>query len=527
MSRLNLIPIVALIVACDDGGSDIPDFTTDIQVDGFNEEEDPDGDAFESYGTRMCVTTEGHVYVLWLDNRRQPTEDRVDIWMNRSLSRGEAGSWLPTPVRVNQGNEEAPGPGNVWSPDLFCNAKGVYVVWEDDRDGELRNHQIYFNRSTDFGETFLEEDVLLEFDVEGNTMSLEPRIDGNEEDDLAVVWYDSANGAYDIFVATSSDLGSSWRESIRIDSDVPPGNAYSARPKVEMSRDGNEIWVVWEDSRDGKADIYFTRSATAGVTFEPDQRLDEGSDLDGQDEDGEHDSFEPQLCSDGVSNLYVVWHDSRNDVDRRDIYYRYSLDGGDSWPGNSAQLDSDGAGAANSLYPDCGTDGNEAHVVWQDNRNGGYDVFYRRVIVGIPDGATEERADIGDPGLGNSLDAVLGFDRESGKVAVAWNDFREENAREEDNGYTDLYFQEYEDGRLAAGGEQDYRIDSYYSGLGYKLDLNFHVLGGQWYACWTDGRGITSNIYCQRRCLPSAAEQGGCDDLGVESIPAPRELIGL
>ena len=506
-STLPLIALFATLFACDEGG-DPQTFTIDDRIDGLEEDNNVD-----STGTRMCVTDDGVVYVLWLDNRADPSEDTVDIYMNHSTDLGE--TWQPTPTLVNQGDAEKPGPGQVENPDLHCNELGVFVVWEDDRDGELENHQIYFNRSTDNGENFLPEDVLLEFDDEGDTMSLEPRITGSGPD-LMVGWYDSANGAYDIFVTTSTDLGDTWRDSTRVDSDVPAGNAYSARPKVAMSRNSDSLWVVWEDSRDGKADIYFSGSTNGGVTFSDDVRLDEGTDVTGVDEDGENDSFEPQLCTDGVSNLYVVWHDSRNNINQRDIFFNYSLDSGQNWLRDARQLDSDGVGAANSLYPVCEVQGPVAHVAWQDNRNMSYDIYYRRIIDGIPEAEAEQRADIGDEGLGNSLDVVMDMN-DQGTVVVAWNDGREEARVEGENGYTDLYYQFFDSegvlGSPDGNADQDYRIDSMYSGQSFKLDLNVAIVGNQVYAAWTDGRGRSEDIYFDKW------------DLGTEADPPDLSLL--
>ncbi|MEZ4236538.1 MAG: hypothetical protein R3F59_10355 [Myxococcota bacterium] len=195
------------------------------------------------------------IYVLFMDNREQIDEERYDIWMQRSLDLGA--TWLPAPVKVNHGDAS-----NVWAPDLYCNETGVFVVWEDDRDGELQNHQVYFNASTDQGETFLEDDVLLEDDPEGDTMSLGPKIDGYGTS-LFVTWYDNTNNAYDILVNKSSNGGGEWdNKPTRIDSDIQ-GTAYSARPQLAVGNSGNDVWVTWEDSRDGKADIYLATAPTA------------------------------------------------------------------------------------------------------------------------------------------------------------------------------------------------------------------------------------------------------------------------
>lgn len=480
-----------LLAACS-GEGEIK-YTEDIRIDGADDSNDPD-----SFGTEMCMTEDGVVYVIWMDNRDNPNDDSVDIWMNRSMNLGAKGSWLPAPVRVNQGD------GRVWNPSLYCNEVGVFVVWEDDRDGELENHQIYFNRSIDNGQTFLEEDILLEDkDPDGLSMSLEPKISGYGSD-LAVVWYDSIYGAYDILVSTSSDAGLGWRDTVRVDSDNQ-GDAYSARPKISVGKNALDIWVVWEDSRDGKADIYFARSDSGGTEFKEDDRLDEG------DDDGANDSFEPQLCTDGSSNVYAVWHDARNG-EGRDIYINYSGNKGADWQAVPQRLDTDAPGLGNSLFPVCVADGSKAHVAWHDKRatDGGYDIFYREVGAGIPDNA-EIRLDAGnEEGYANSLDPRIAL--HDGQVVVAWRDGRGEAVAGTENGFDDLYYN-YMTKEEPFAKEDDFRIDSMYDGKSFKVDVNLSVLGGSWYSAWTDGRGGTSDIYFTTFAV------------GEESSPPPLEAL--
>jgi hypothetical protein len=469
----------AVLVAGCNGKNEVA-FTEDLRIDGAEDNNDPD-----SYGTRMCMTDDGTIYVLWMDNRDDPSdESQADIWMNRSPSLGAEGSWLPKPVRVNQGD------GRVWNPSLYCNEIGVFVVWEDDRDGALENHQIYFNRSSDSGRTFLDEDILLETatDPDGLSMSLEPQISGYGSD-LFVVWYDSLNGAYDILVSSSSDAGLLWRDPVRVDSDDPAGSAYSARPKIAVGENAIDLWVVWEDSRDGKADIYFSRSDSGGTTFKEDERLDEG------DEEGANDSFEPQLCTDNENNVYAVWHDARNG-EGRDIYMNYSGNKGADWQAIATRLDSDGAGFGNSLFPVCVADGSTLHTAWHDKRETdlGYDIFYRKAEAGIP-GDSEIALDVapGQPaGFANSLDPRIAL--HNGQLVVAWRDNRGEVLAGTERGFDDLYYN-YQTPETPFSSEDDLRMDSMYDGQSFKVDLNLALLGGSWYAAWTDGRGGTSDIY--------------------------------
>lgn len=505
--RFPFILGLALAAGCTVGPEGLDEFTVDQRIDGVDGTTDP-----ESFGTKMCVTSEGTVYVIWMDNRANPTQDRNDIWIQRSATLGDGG-WFDQPKKVNQGDPDKLS--RVFSPDLFCNENGAYVIWEDDRDGELENHQIYFNRM-DVNDELLPEDILLEDDSGGNTMSLEPRLAGNNST-MYAVWYDSKNGAYDIFVSSSSDLGLNWDTPVRVDSDAPAGSAYSARPVVATSNvSDSDLWIAWEDSRDGASDIYLSRSSTGGTTFEPDVRLDTG------DDEGLTDSFEPQLCT-SDSNVNVVWHDSKASNLNRDIYLNFSANLGQNWlalaqridgsketlPGDSIIEDAPGFG--NSLFPKCLADGLTAHVVWYDqvNEGEGYDIYYRSVTGGFPDGDAARRLDLGEDedepeqaGFANSTGPVMAMDGQT--MAVLWADGRNDNSLAP-SGYVDLYYSfldETTDGTFAL---RDFRVDSFYDASSYKIDFDAEVLGKTLFATWIDGRNGTGDVYFTTRKIGEAS----------------------
>lgn len=462
-----------------------PSFTEDIRIDGAGVDNDPD-----SVGTRMCTAPDGTVYVLWLDDRDQPDEERYDIWLNRSLL-APTRTWLAGPVRVSHGD------GQISAPDLYCAAEGVFVVWEDDRDGELQNRQVYFNRSVDQGETFLPEDIPIDADPDGLTMSFEPRIAGTGED-LYVAWYDDRNGAYDVFVTQSSTLGDAWSAPIRVDQDLL-GGAYSAHPRIAVGDDGRTVWVVWEDSRDGVADIWFARSTDGAVTFDDDQRLDGGDDLTGSG----HASFAPKLCSDGSEHVHAVWHDSRNG-EGHDILATYSGDAGATWT-MPVRLDGDAAGFGDSVDPVCLATGSTLHAAWSDKLGPtfDYDIYTRDLVAGIP-GNGPFRLDTGRPeGYSRSVEPQITLDL--GNLAVAWADGRGAFEQGTDPRYDDLYYNVSRDGAPFTP-DADYRIDSMYDGGSFKEDLNFDVLGGTWYAAWTDGRNGTSDVYFQSLPIGTASQ---------------------
>jgi hypothetical protein len=71
---------------------------------------------------------------------------------------------------------------------------------------------------------------------------------------------------------------------------------------------------------------------------------------------------------------HLVWHDDR-DASNREIYYRATPNGGVSWDAEE-QVSSGAAG--DSSTPLVAATPGYAHVIWIDNRNGTYQVYYRR-----------------------------------------------------------------------------------------------------------------------------------------------------
>lgn len=510
-------PLVAVLAlgACDPVTSDA-EFTIDQRIDMAGE----DDDRVQSEKPQMCVNDLGHVFVMWADDRAgggtgtgtAAATGKQVLWMNRSLSFGEVDTWLPAPARINQGD------GNVASARMICDDNGAYVVWQDDRDGELKNPNVYFQRSDD-GETWLAEDVRVSPDPDGDTLSINPDIAIDKSGNLYVAWADSQSGSYDILVGTSNDGGATWGPTFaRVDQD-PPGEGWSGNPRIAVNDSGDYVWVTWMDKRDGKSDIYVAYSDSAGSSFRPEERLDNTL----QNQDGASDSFEPQLCTDGESShVYVVWHDRMGESaqanDYNDIYYNYSADLGANWKESATRLDT-GDGFGNSQIPQCSAAGDVVHVAWQDDRFIGYDIFYRTVTGGDPDFA-DVRLDVGtQQGDANSIDVRLA--RYEDTVVVGWVDGRAEaEAAAEDGedgtgglGYSDLYYNYRLDG-AAMVTEQDFRIDSLLPGQSAKKHLNVAVLGGEIYAAWEDGRNGTKDIFFQRHVLgeegtPPPVEDGG------------------
>ncbi len=487
-----ILPIACLAAQC--GPGEVPTLYSEWRIDAAG-----DRDLIDSHSTSMCVAPNGTIYVVWIDDR----DGGADVWFNRKLPGGERHEgWLPTAVRVNRFTDS-----NVWAPQVACTDQQVHVVWEDDRDGEVESHQIYYQRSVDNGDTWLDEDRLLEEDVDGRSNSFSPQIVARDNF-VYVTWYDDLNGAYDILATSSQDSGNNWNSPQRVDADETPGSAWSAHPRIAVTEDGQNVYIVWQDFRNGVgqvnagSDIYFNRSTNRGLDFsEEDIRLDGG-------QGGTASAFAPRIAAAG-NEIYVVWHDNRNGAN--DVFMTYSGDAGVSWSTDSRADQTDNAGFFESLYPKVCLASGRAHVVWHDDRTQN---FYRVFHIAAENGSwlgADQRLDAwkidGQRGVwrfdGGAESVQIACDGTN--VLVAWLDTAEDA---QDLGYNDIVYNFSEDNGdtwLVGAGDSTvnhdkapYRLDSMPEGAAFKRDLNIELRGTTVLAAWTDGRNGSTDIFYQQ-----------------------------
>jgi hypothetical protein len=203
-------------------------------------------------------------------------------------------------------------------------------------------------------------------------------------------------------------------------------------------------------------------------------------------------------------HAYVVWHDSRAGVGR-DIFMNYSSDGGDNWFDAAVRAEGDAAGFSESINPDILVDGDTAHIVWQDQRDLGYDIYYRKAVAGVLDETIEEldvRLDTDGPGVGNSDRPSIALNGED--MVVAWRDYRADGA---DQGYNDLYYNHtLKEDVIEGWADEDLRLDSIADGTSFTEDLNLEIHNGEIYAAWIDGRNGTRNVFFSRTIIGEAVE---------------------
>jgi hypothetical protein len=376
-------------------------------------------------------------------------------------------NWQVSDIRLDT---DTAGDADSQVPQIAVSGSSVYAVWQDYRDGCW---DIYMNYSTDSGAAWQASDVRLDSDVflAGSSQYPQIAVSGSN---VYAVWEDYRNGSADIYFNFSTDGGVNWQaEDIRLDT-TPPGTTDSRYPEIAVS--GSNIYVVWEDHRSISPDIYLNYSTNGGVTWQSsDIRLD-------TDDPGMSDSYEPKIAVSG-SSIYVVWDDSRNGSS--DIYLNYSIDGGATWQGSDIRLDTDTAGADNSWFPRLAVSGTGVYVAWEDTRDGQRDIYLN---YSTDSGATWQVSDTRlDTNTAGTSDSRYPHVAVSGaNVYTVWYDYR--------NGNPDIYLNYSADGG-STWQVSDMRLDTDTAGAAESYSPEIAVSGSGVYVVWYDNRDGNDDIY--------------------------------
>jgi hypothetical protein len=449
-----LLPVI--LVGCGTTPSAEPGFdSSDTRIDRA-QDFDPD-----SASSQTCASGE-RVYVVWVDDR----DGTPGVWLNASSDGGA--TWQPEAVAING------DPAAALNPSLACDGARVYVAWEDARDGELAQPAIYFTRSDNGGDSFVWPERI-DFATQGRYPSHAPQV-AAVGDQVNVTWFNYLYGAPDVYVATSLDGGRTFVEPLRLDSDNR-GETWSGYPKIAANAEA--VHVVWEDHRNGGADLYTAMSTDGGLSFTEDQRIDGGL-------AGASDSQWAQIALDG-SQAWVVWHDQR-DGEGFGVYGSW-FDGA-SWLAEAFRVDEAQPGMYDSLRPQLVAFAGRAHVAWEDDRLGMPDVRYRTLSSGGLQGE-EVHIDTNDS-VSQARNPRLVEDGDA--IAVVWEDTRWDTSGQ---GTNDLYYR-YSSDDGATWSAEDFQLNSYQRAATYAVDPHVQLVDGQLLASWTDGRGGTADIYFHR-----------------------------
>jgi hypothetical protein len=192
----------------------------------------------------------------------------ADIKLTRSTNGGL--TWSPTSVNVSTTSTNGQGS----DPAVGINGD-VYVVWAN-----YSYTTQYFNKSTDGGLSFGTPQVIstgtaatIPWSQSGPTTfpSIACDISGGPRNGYVyVTWCDGRNGDADVFLARSTNRGSTWSSPVRVNNDAMSNGKVQAWPWISVNDQGL-IAIAFYDTRNTPnnniIEAWLARSSDGGLTF--------------------------------------------------------------------------------------------------------------------------------------------------------------------------------------------------------------------------------------------------------------------
>lgn len=295
---------------------------------------DPNSSQMDGLPNARCIASSGDtIHVAFRDYR-----DGIsgEIYYKRSTNGGL--NWGPD-IRISKNGFTST------APSISVSGSVVIIVWSDKRDGiSNNNYEIYYSRSTDGGKSWDTDTRLTSDPAQSDSPSVS--VYGKL---VLVVWDDYREVTTKTYCKRSTDGGISWGPDTKL---IEPGGS----PTVSVS--GSLVHVVWNAL--GKTS--YKRSKDGGLTWEASKLLTINNVI----------TNSPSLSVSG-SSVHVVWLDSRNSS-KYEIYYTHSTDSGKTWEADT-RLTTNYTSA--TLFSSVAASGSDVHVVWDDNRDGNYEIYYK------------------------------------------------------------------------------------------------------------------------------------------------------
>lgn len=219
-------------------------------------------------------------------------------------------------------------------------------------------------------------------------------------ENIYLIYESDSTGNYEIYFKKSTDGGIGWSELKRLtwnsgDSRNPVLSAVQANPY-------DKLYIAWTDDLHGNYEIYYKKSEDSGETWSAIERLTWNS----------GDSVNPDIHSNSNNEVQIVWQDDKSG--NKEIYFKYSSDGGATWAPYS-QLTWN---AGFSRFPVVTENLNDkVHVFWDDNSQGDYAIYYNRST----DGGVSWSGSMNITDINNSTSPYVASDPNNHYLQLVWS----------------------------------------------------------------------------------------------------------
>jgi len=297
--------------------------------------------------------------------------------------------------------------------------------------------------------------------------------------DFVVCWYDKRNGNNDIYIQLFDRNGVRLNTNRRVNDDT--GTNEQLKPSMMKDQSGKFV-VVWQDYR---ANGYPNNADIMGERFLADGTA-QGANFKTNDDFGTETQGWQDIDCDDYGNFVVVWEDNRNG--NYDIYaQRYHKSG--TKLGANFRVNDD-AGAAYQHNPRVTVDGTGNFViVWYDNRSGRDDILGQRFNAsGVAQGTNFMINDNVKNEKHVMPDVACDY---NGNFAVVWIDYRNGSYPTNPDIYGKMY---WADGSNRSG---NFKINA----DGGQASQSEPVIGmdyfGNYIIAWRDDREGNNDVYAQ------------------------------
>lgn len=249
----------------------------DSTVEGTADE--PEGNRINSLAVEPRDGGDDVVYVAW--SRLRP-----HAVLSVSTDGGQSFSDPIRPFSDDILDELGGEDGEVSTgrPQLHVDQQGALnMTFRADPGAEDEDARLVVARSTDQGETFTWNEVDNQVPT---AVWAYPMLTSSEDGTLHLVYEavpdrgEGPQGTRDIYYQRSSDAGDTWTEPVVLNDDGPDSLAGQYNANIDVAPNGR-IDVVWYDFRDGQkrfaTDVYYTYSADGGETWSDNTRVSDRS----------------------------------------------------------------------------------------------------------------------------------------------------------------------------------------------------------------------------------------------------------
>ena len=281
-----------------------------------------------------------NIYIVWQESVGSYGTTNYDISFKKS---NDDGNSFGSPINLsdNIGFSEHPQIASV--------GNHIYVVWVDDSSGQ---REIMFSKSLDSGKTFSNSIV-----VSQNSLSPYHAELAAEGQNVYIVWnsFGIETGNI-IFLAKSNDQGKTFGKLIEIGE-----GDLETYPKIAAS--ANEYYITWDRRDHEDTEILLIKGHK---DYNNTQNVTQIDKLNNENIDG----GESQVAAD-ADHVIVTWT-SNIPVDKKYVYVSNSINNGNYFGDNIPISSTNSSNVENILIDD------NSYIVWQDNIDGNYDIFYTK-----------------------------------------------------------------------------------------------------------------------------------------------------